>query len=350
MMLAQPKFLVSGVCPLARTRGVAVFFHRTSSHICIAHLPPILPSLQRGSVIDCSMVKKLPITNELSTRYQKLKSQISGYGRVLVAFSGGVDSTLLLKVAFDTLGERCFAITCVSETMAASEQRDARKLGAEIGLGARHHILASEELLRPGFSANSIDRCALCKTELMEMAVPLAAKLDVATIVLGTNCDDLGDFRPGIRAASERGAEMPMVAAGLTKDDVRALSRHLGLRTWDKPQLACLSSRFPYGTEITPTRLAQVDEFEEGLRQLGFSQLRVRYHDNVARLEFETSELAKVIEPTTKAQIVDLGKRCGFDFIAVDLEGFRSGSLNPTTNLIQLSKSKLNKRPSKHHA
>jgi uncharacterized protein len=150
----------------------------------------------------------------------------------------------------------------------------------------------------------------------------------LAAILLGTNLDDLGDHRPGLRAAGERGAVHPMVEAELSKAEVRELSRRLGLRTWDKPQLACLSSRFPYGTEITPERLQRVDRFEEGLRALGFRQLRVRFHDTIARLELDTDELARAFEPRLRAQIVELGRACGFTYTAVDLAGYRTGAMN----------------------
>jgi len=263
----------------------------------------------------------------LDGKLDELRARLSAAGRVLIAFSGGVDSAFLLKVAADTLGPGCHAVTAVSPTMARSEVADARALGAELGLGDRHHVVDSNELEVPGFADNPTHRCALCKTELMTVARPIADRLGAA-VALGTNVDDLGDYRPGIAAAKDEGALMPMVEAGLTKDEIRALSRRLGLRTWNKPQLACLSSRFPYGTRITPARLRQVDDFEDGLRGLGFGQVRVRWHDQVARLEVPADELARLVAPGVRDQVVALGKRLGFAYVALDLAGFRSGSMN----------------------
>jgi uncharacterized protein len=269
------------------------------------------------------------------SKLEQLRETLTGYGTVVVAFSGGVDSAFLLRVAIDALGERAHAVTAVSPTMAQSEIRAARELAVELGIGERHHVVESHELEVPGFADNPANRCAMCKTELMDVAAPIAAQLQ-APVVLGTNVDDLGDVRPGIAAARDRGAKMPMVDAQLTKAEIRALSKDLGLSTWDKPQLACLSSRFPYGTQITPDRLRRIDGFEDGLRALGFRQLRVRFHDTIARLEIDTADIARVIE--VREQIVTLGKRLGFTYVALDLAGFRSGSMNEV--LIPLKRAK----------
>jgi uncharacterized protein len=263
---------------------------------------------------------------ELSVKHERLRAQIAASGSALVCFSGGVDSTLLLRVAHDILGDRCVALTAVSITMAGSERAAAHDLAALIG--ARLEVVESHELERPGFAQNPTDRCYHCKAELLEIARPRADALGLRDVLLGTNLDDLGDHRPGLVAADERGAQHPMVTAGLTKADVRALSRQLGLPTWDKPQLACLSSRFPYGTEITPDRLRRVDQFEDGLRALGFRQLRVRYHGDIARLELESASMARVLEPGVREAVVTLGRDLGFTFVALDLAGFKSGSLN----------------------
>src|SRR4051812_29790104 len=274
------------------------------------------------------MTTSAPRTTDptLAEKHARLSDIIAGYGSALVCFSGGVDSTLLLRVAHDVLGDRCVGLTAVSITMAASERAAARDLAA--GMGARLEVVDSHELERPGFAQNPTDRCYHCKAELLEIARPRADALALAEVLIGTNLDDLGDHRPGLRAADERGARHPMVDAGMSKADVRALSRHLGLPTWDKPQLACLSSRFPYGTEITPERLRQVDGFEDALRALGFRQLRVRYHGDVARLELEVTDMPRALEPAVRQSIVDAGRSHGFTFVALDLAGFASGSLN----------------------
>ena len=267
----------------------------------------------------------------LEDKHARLRDVLAGYESALVCFSGGVDSTLLLRVAHDVLGDRCQALTAVSVTMARSERQAAIDLAGRIG--ARVEVVESHELERPGFSQNPTDRCYHCKAELLEIALPRARALGLSAVLLGTNLDDLGDHRPGLRAADERDARHPLVEAGFTKPDVRALSRRLDLPTWDKPQLACLSSRFPYGTEITPERLARVDGFEDGLRALGFRQLRVRYHGEVARLEIDLGDMPRALEAGTREAIVALGRQQGFIFVALDLAGFSSGSLNQLIGL-----------------
>jgi uncharacterized protein len=270
--------------------------------------------------------------SSLSTKLNHLRAIVRGYESALVAFSGGADSALVLKVACDELGPRARGLVAVSPTMARRERQRAIDFAALMSVEL--DVVDSHELERPGFRQNPTDRCYHCKAELLELCRPRADALGLKEVVLGTNLDDLGDHRPGLQAARERGARQPLVEAKLTKAEVRELSRTLGLSTWNKPQLACLSSRFPYGTEISPERLERLDRFEEGLSDLGFTQLRVRFHDTVARLELEARELPLAIE--RKAEIVTLGKRCGFHYVALDLEGFRSGAMNETLTPLRL--------------
>jgi uncharacterized protein len=262
----------------------------------------------------------------LAEKHARLRGLIADCGSALVCYSGGVDSTLLLKVAYDVLGEKCVAMVALSPTMAASERRAAMDLAAEIGV--RTEVVESHELSRPEFRMNPKDRCYYCKGELLDLAKPLAERLGLHEVLLGTNTDDLGDYRPGLQAAKDYGARQPLVDATLCKAEVRALSKELGLSTWDKPQLACLSSRFPYGTEITPERLQQVDQLEDGVRSLGFRQVRARWHGDIARLELELGDLARAVEPEIRSALLRLGRELGFTFVAVDLAGFSSGSLN----------------------
>ncbi len=277
------------------------------------------------------------ISAELAAKLAVLRRAISGYGPSLVAFSGGVDSALVLKVAADELGAATVAFTAVSETMAEREIESAAALAQS--LGVRYEAVRSHELARPGFAQNPADRCYHCKSELFDLAEPTRERLGLRQVLLGTNLDDLGDHRPGLLAARERGAKQPLVEASLSKSEVRELARHLGLRVWNKPQLACLSSRFPYGTELTEARLRMVDRFEQALYDLGFQQLRVRFHElpalpgdpsaqrpAMARVELPSSSLPEAIRLT--APIVAAGKQAGFLYVTVDLEGFRSGSAN----------------------
>ena len=244
--------------------------------------------------------------------------------RVVVAFSGGADSSLLAKVAQDTLGrDAVLCVTALSPSLAGAEEAECRSLAGEWDL--RWLGVPTSEMEDAAYVANGPDRCARCKTALMDAVAPIAAA-EGATVVLGVNVSDLGDHRPGQAAAAAAGAVFPLVEAGFTKDDIRRCSRQLGLRTWDKPAAACLASRLPYGTPVTLGRLAAVEAAESALRALGFGQLRVRHHGDAARLEVETAVLAEVV--ARRQEVVRAVRAAGFRFVALDLEGFRSGSLN----------------------
>lgn len=253
-----------------------------------------------------------------------LRARLHQLGPVLVAFSGGADSAFLAWVAHDTLGSRRVrAVTAVSASLAADERDDCARLAAEWGL--RWSAVVTDELARPGYVANGADRCRHCKSELMDALIPLAAA-ESATILLGTNLDDLGDHRPGQQAAAERGAAFPLVDSGFTKADVRDTSRQLGLRTWDKPAAACLASRVPYGTPVTLGVLERVGRAESALRKLGFAQVRVRHYGDLARLELEADDLGRAV--AARADVVAAVRAAGYRWVTLDLEGFRSGSLN----------------------
>jgi pyridinium-3,5-biscarboxylic acid mononucleotide sulfurtransferase len=243
---------------------------------------------------------------------------------VVVAFSGGADSAFLARVTTETLGaDRVLCVTAVSASLAPEELDDCRALAGEWGL--RWREVRTDEMANPAYRANDADRCYHCKTSLLDALAPLAAA-ENSTIVLGVNVDDLGDHRPGQRAAAERGARFPLVESGFTKADVREASRHLGLRTWDKPAAACLASRLPYGTPVSLGTLTTVAAAESGLRALGFRQLRVRHYGDLARLEVGTDEMARVME--LRDDVVATVRQAGYTYVTLDLEGFRSGNLN----------------------
>ena len=254
----------------------------------------------------------------------RLESLISELGSVVVAFSGGADSAFLANVAHRVLGpDGALCVTAVSPSLAAEDEEHCRAIAAEWGL--RWTTVESTEMEDPRYVANGADRCARCKDALMVALRPLAAA-ESATVVLGVNTDDLGDFRPGQAAAAAGGARFPLVEAGLSKADVREMSRRLGLRTWDRPAGACLASRLPYGTPVTAPRLRAVEMAESGLRALGLREFRVRHHGSVARIEVADDELDFFW--SHRREVVEAVKAAGYDFVSLDLEGFRSGSLN----------------------
>ena len=275
----------------------------------------------------------------ISIRDQLLEI-LRAYGRVAVAFSGGIDSTVVAQAAFEAIGDSAVAVTAVSESLAAGELEVARELALRIGI--RHRIIRTNEFSNPNYLNNDINRCYFCKTELYQTLESMLAELGADVIASGANLDDMGEYRPGLRAASEHSVKHPLQECGLTKIDVRALARAWGLPTWDKPATPCLASRIAYGEEATPERTLMIDRAEQWLRRKGFSILRVRYHkDDLARIEVPAHELARLIELEVRGELVPAFRALGFKFVTVDLEGFRSGSLNnviPAEELLRVVK------------
>ena len=275
---------------------------------------------------------------ELVSRRERLLEILRGYGRLAVAYSGGVDSAVVAKAARVALGDATIAVTAVSDSLAAGELEEATDLARKIGI--EHRVIRTEEFADPNYLRNSSDRCYFCKSELYGRLEGLMGVLGVETIASGANLDDQGDHRPGMKAAGEHGVRHPLQEAGLTKDHVRQLAKAWDLPTWDKPATPCLSSRIAYGEAVTPERVKMIDAAEGWLRRQGLKLLRVRYHKgDLARIEVPIDELGKLADPTVRAALIPAFRELGFKFVTLDLEGFRSGSLNTLIPLDGLMKS-----------
>lgn len=264
---------------------------------------------------------------ELAVKRDRLLDLVRSYGSCAVAFSGGLDSTVLAKAAQLALGDRAVAVTGRSDSLAAGELDESQELARQIGI--RHEVIETGELGIPAYQANLPDRCYHCKMELFSQVEQLAQRLHVAVVADGSNRDDHSEYRPGLQAARERQVRSPLAECGLTKSEIRRLAQFWGLPTWEKPAAPCLSSRIAYGEQVTPERLAMIDGAERFLRDRGFRPLRVRYHKgDMARIEVSVEQLPKFAEPTFRRELLECLKSLGFKYVSLDLEGFRSGSMN----------------------
>ena len=266
------------------------------------------------------------IMSSLDIKVTRLRELLAAYEDVVVCFSGGVDSSYLLAEAVGVLGDRAVALTAVSPSLAPEEGAAAHELATQ--LGARHILVETFELDDPRYAANPVNRCYFCKTEVYGKAVAEARRLGTSHVLDGFNVDDRSDYRPGQQAAREQGVRSPLDEAGFSKADIREAARRLSLPVWDKPALACLSSRFPYGTALTPERLTQVAACERVLRDLGFRACRVRYYDETARIEVDPAEIPRLQSPEVQSVVLDRFRAAGFENVTVDPLGYRSGSLN----------------------
>lgn len=269
----------------------------------------------------------LELTAELAAKRDRLLDLLRSYGSCAVAFSGGLDSAVLAAAAYRALGDRAVAVTGVSASMATGELDEARTVARHIGI--RHEVVATEELSLAAYCENRADRCYHCKNEVLSRVEQVARRLGLATVLDGNNRDDLGDYRPGRRAAGERGVRSPLAECGLTKADARRLAEAWSLPVWNKPATPCLSSRIAYGESITPERLAMIDRAERFLREQGFGPLRVRYHrGDLARIEVAAEQLPRFVDAALCREVVERLKSFGFKYVSLDIEGFRSGSMN----------------------
>ncbi|MCW5317797.1 ATP-dependent sacrificial sulfur transferase LarE [Nostoc sp. KVJ3] len=266
----------------------------------------------------------------LTEKFEQLRALFQEMEQALIAYSGGVDSTLVAKIAYDTLGDRALAVTAVSPSLLPEELEDAKIQAATIGIP--HKIVQTHEMENPNYTSNPVNRCYFCKSELHDTLKPLALELGYPYVVDGVNADDLHDYRPGIQAAKERGARSPLAEVSVTKVEVRQLSQQLGLPWWDKPAQPCLSSRFPYGEEITVAKLQRVGRAEIFLRKLGWQNLRVRSEGDTARVELPPEQIKEFVLTTDLQKVVSAFQDFGFLYVTLDLEGYRSGKLNQILN------------------